>query len=627
MVEKEAKQIIKIESAVIIENNLPININSFFKESEVPFKSIKSNATIGSRNNVDEQNYKQCLVEKFSKKKYENFFAKDYPYLYFNSISPNEDFLKLKEKVEFKIDMNTSYKKLMHKSAKDPFKKFTTIVNTRKQKDSKETFNMLLKVKHYFDQIKIKVSCEYFVINETNAKFKITIKEHNYSLGTLTITNKKYSSTKDDVELKYDAVSKKNLLSLCDVNDEQKLNHIIKANSEFIDMFSGDIYAPKKTLIIEDLGLNQKIKVKLFKNNIEKHQFLFNGQLICMNVINTMPDLAHNGIITFYYPFYLINLTNHDLVARVCQKLENLFILYKSCVYSSNDLLINNSTGTLKDFKFTVNSNDYTWSSSFIIPDKVSKNQSHYLKIKSKTPKTTDLNLQIDLCCDSLSTIITVKENKFFHIRVDNQTDYNLYIEQLNCDETKEICISKSMKTYFWSNSSCPQVLVFFKRKGDQFVSLEEIDVCNYAHGSRECVKDTDLGVLRFYITEEKEFTIIKAIQEADPDSQKLNSTTFKLKRFFRESIGLSNYSNILKNRLYGKKPDHSHFQIQLTIETLGISLCDKGPVELFYIDMRNLSLNYNVENSLQAVYKHFNLKMKELQIDTQIDIRYHNVI
>lgn len=582
--------------------------------------------TFESRKTPGKLAYKQCAVEKFSKKRYENFFVKDYPYMYFNAMSNEEDFVKLKEKVSFKIDMSTSNKKLMHNSLEDPFKNVVTILNMKRSTESKETVNVLLNIRHYFDQVKIRIYSEYFIINETSVKFKLLVREHNYQLSSLVIGNRKYKAVKEEPEFKYDALIKKNLLGLVDKHDEQKFLQTLKANSDFIEIFSGDLYAPKKTLLIEDISSTTKVKIKISDNGPARDQFTLDNQHIYMSVVPLASELTHKGVIVFYYPFYMVNLTNWDIVTRVQKKSEHLFILHKTHVYSSQDLLMGYSADPANLFKFKANSNDYLWSSSFPISNTTLKNEICYLKIKGKSAKVADLNVQIEISCTSLSTLITLKENKFFHVRIDNQTDHNFYIEQSGCEEVKEVCQSKSIKMYFWANSTHPKLLNVYKKKGDHFILIDEVDIMKQTLSFREGVKDKDLGTLRFHVTEEKEFAVLKIIQEAVPDSQVTSSTTFKLKRFFRESMGLSTYSSIIKNRLYGKRPENHQLQINLVIEDMGLSLCDKGPVELFFISLKKVCVSYSVEKNQTAAYKHFNIKTKDLEVDTQIDIRYNNV-
>ena len=614
--------LIKIEGAVKIENKIPINLNLYFKESNTKLESLGSKMTFEMKNSESDFNHKFFEAESFSKNTVNSFFIKNFPFLYFNNISFKEDFIKLKEKIEFKL-VNGKMEKTENTNPQGHEEEYLTLMNIKKAKNSKHFFNVFLHVKNYFDQIKLKIFSEFLIINETLLNLKVSLEEHKNTLEVVSLENKKLNEIIRSDDMTIESLKKKQFFSLLEIEEDFFSQQILKLNVNHLKTLTGDLYNSQKQFTIESSKSLEKHNLFYNEEKLSQTEFKIDKQLIKIKILKLPEKQSHRGLILFYYPFFITNQTGSDLVLKIFKKSEDLLIMYNKKTYTSQDLLRTKKVEIKNTYHIKINSNDYNWCFPFELNHFQLNFENCFFKIKSVNNQKKDLNIEMSVVENSISKLILLKENKVCHIRVENQTNSNLFLNQNNCEDTKEIVYSKSVKEYFWSNTMFAKIINIYFKARNIFKLIDKIDVSKNQSSYVYKTKNSFLKDIKISVLEEKENFVLIIKQEETLQVQN-QSRFLQIKNFFANSIYMNNYSSFVKKK--SNKLKFADFLIEVKIKRFSISFCDENNNELLFITFGKSKLIFTEEKQNEIKYQNIDVEFKEFQADVQMNSNLHNV-
>ena len=615
---------------LILKNNLPSDLLLFFKEKKIDIiESIsKTNQSLNLNENINfNKNLKKIKLGEFSENNNYDFIAKNYPLLFINNYSRGEDFIDLIEKQEKEIfeefqDLknNENFEEIIEK---ENYKK--NLITALYFDYSKELTNIIVWLKKRNDQIKIYFSAEIFFINETNLKLSFFVKERNYFYEKINLDNLKFEKIIRLLNSENENCNNNSVLSFYDFEENYNLSKLLKKSSNYIKIFSGDPDLFYKNIIIEEKNHKKKI-IEISKQNDFSKLIIIEKELILISLINKKKNRDLNNIIIFHYPFYIINKLKSDIVIKKLKITERYVILPENRYFSSSQIF-GESKIFCCDFHIKINSNEYNWSSSFFIDLYDILEGDYFLKIKSCSKYSKNQNVLISFQKSQLSTIIEIRENMNFHIKIKNNLNSSLFFSQFQKDDIKEIVHSKSEKDYFWDNTFHTKKLNLYKKRDNKYIFINEIDFENTDFEENIIfIRDWELDIIRLKINENNDFFILNIDNFIEENSSILSSSTFKLTNFFRRNMKFSNYAIKLKNKLVKKQEEKNIFDFKWNFGEINISICSENPQEIFFLYIENSNFSFISEKyTNKKDYFIFNYDFEFFQFDTQLDYVNHN--
>lgn len=621
------RYVINIEPPIKIKNNLNFELKLFFKPET---NLTVGNSTIHSDHVSSNKPPPSLAIDmaKFSEKLAYNFLVMEHNLLYINK-EKGCDYVKLKRKLKMALDIaETATSLKIQQSEPENFNE-TRIVQIHCGGET--PMNVLLRIKHKSHQIKLLFSSEFLLMNEIALDLKLTIKETDYEYDKIELSTKRPSTKKQEFVEKNDHTA---LISLEEhINDVNCLPILKEASSNFVS-FTGNLDASSKVFVIESSDTKIEVNLADFLKQKQKRLLYIDRQTVYMDLIPTDKRIALNGLIIFYYPFFIVNKSNEDFVIKVKNFSDKILILTKLTIFSSQDLLPAKKYLSNTEFVLKINSNDYEWSSGFplFVNESNLPKGKYFLKIRHKQDRMNDKTYTIEVKLTSFARIIEIYECQSPCFRIENNLDKPIWIcQKEDKGSYPEIILSKVSREFFWTNSLSSTDLIFFRKNYGSTLKLTKIcDIDHKSYQESMIIHDAELKTFEITVDRDDNAVTIKLTPTHDKESlSNIRSTGRKIQKLLRETL---NYNNYIPYKLVGQKSHAEEhipqrfLQVEFSVFYILLSFCDNQPREIMLLGMKNLNIAFSNKIKEEKLAKELAIRCEDIQLDSQYNYFLHNV-
>lgn len=622
------EQLVSIEAPIVVKNRLPLKLRLIFVNDSLHHSLKKSVSLSQSLRSLSDTAQCEVACSEFGDEVAHKFVVPEFNSLFVNSTS-NGAGIRLREEPSG----------LLAESAETvPPRKEQLVVHLQQSLDS--LLNGILEIETVANQIRLHFSSELLFVNELRFAVKVRVREEEFEYDRLTLP--------DHDALFRDDQSTKNLpasyFSLEDLSNPKTAARLLKRKAGTIGCFSGDLSNSKKGLTFEAEDTSVQINLRSFRDKA-RQLVVLNRRSVMVSLLHLEPSVASKGFLFLYYPVFLVNRTDDDLLIRAHSSPESLVILKRDVLFASDDLLPPKKALLNCEFVMKGSSNDLDWSDAFcLLPsDRLPALKSFYVSPRLKSGEA-ESNLCLSVTSTDLSQLVTITRNTRPNFRICNNLKSAVYVSQFDRRGAQHVpVLPNTVADYFYQNSFVNNELCFFRRSqtvtGASKVSL--LHRVDFRQSPKPVVVEAK-GFEAFEIIVERERNNDWFIVRLMPRHSKTEELNFrnagpKLMGFFESGPKLKGlFESTLKNKSFfpftfdvfsgGRFPSADTKSATLGVRQLLFSLCDGESREAFLVRLEDLGVSVVRSTTHKTRTDEVAVTVGDFQVDSQFSFVLHGV-
>jgi hypothetical protein len=612
---------ISIEPPVKVTNKLPVKFRLIFANEALRLSLKKSMSISNSLRSLSET--PQCEIDcgEFSDEPAHKFSVLEFNQMFINSTNHTNGIILADQDSSERLDALQSLEN-------DPRVSQERLV-VHVQNSFENLVNAVMDIRRFDEQFQLTFSSELLILSELTLNLKVRVKEDNYEYERINLPGNE-QVFKDDAILRHLPVS---YFSLEDLSNQKTLARLFKRKAAVMGCFTGDIERPDKQLKVEGRGSKVELSLMSFKERA-RQLLTLNKQTVYASLLQLDESIASRGILFFYYPFYIVNKSEEDLLIKAHNFSDKLLILKRDCLFPSEELLPPQRQLPNCEFVLKGNTNDSDWSDSFclFLADRPLANGSYYLRPRPRPGKVDASNLSITVSSFELSQLITITKNTRPNFRICNNLKTAIFVSQFDRkDSIHEAILQNSVGNYFYQNSFVNNELCLFRREttsagSGKFILLHKMDLRSTP---KPVVVDAK-GFESFEVMVERdnEGFVIRVSQRiskteelnwrsAGPRLRGLVESTFKNRSLFPFNMEMFS----------GVRLEASESRVmKLSCNKILVSFCDNESKEIFLMKFDELEAGVTRSTSGKTRIDELSLTVGDFQFDSQVNFELHNV-
>lgn len=615
------EMIINIKPALKIINKLPFKFRLIFQNQNQKNLFLSSLSLSSNHLSNQEHSLPEVNCAEFSEEFVYKFALMEFNLVYVNSTS-NSDFIQLREQeIQQSECLSVNSEQFIPANSDEKF-----VVHMQNSFES--LTNAILQVKRNNEKYKLTFFSEIIFISEVDFKIRIFIEESDFEYDRIELNSHNDSENDDPGLLNFCS----NYFSLEEISNKKTFNRLIKKKHRVLCPFTGNLSKISKKVIFE--AADTKIEFAL-SSSTEKYKqvVVLNKQTINVSFLQLDNSIAQKGFFFIHYPFFLINKCEDDLVIKVYNFSDRIFILQKDHLYPCQELLPPSKSLNNCEFVTKGNSNDEDWSSNFVLfpGEKNLSDGNYFVKIKKKAQSLNVRCLCFQISSNELSKLITITVSKKPNVKIYNNLKNSVFVSQFESSDVNiEMIFQNSSFDFFYTNSFVNNEICFFKKSSSIFGRFVFLCKINFKESTKPIFVEKK-GFESFEVLTERdgEDFIVRLNPALEREQiQNWRSTGPKIKKLIQNTLKNRSHFPFNLDLFKNTVPREADQQIQFTmnVKNFIFSVCDENASEIMLIKITEASCNATKQKTDKKILIEVEVKIGDIQADCQMDFKLHNV-